>query len=235
MNNLATTLISPIRSLGVGLIDLIYPPLCEICGRKLPAPEHLVCNECLRTVAFRGYRIHDFSVHGEVALDGAWCLLDFEPTIQSLIHLLKYSRRPNVVLRVCDFWREDILKMLKDETFDIVSPIPLHTRKERERGYNQVTKLADWLGELCGVESDGKLLGRNRYTSTQTQLNAVERFANVDGAFGVSKNVDGKNILLVDDVLTTGSTANACAMALKKSGANSVKLLTLATPSRAGA
>jgi len=235
MSRLPQTLLRPIQALGTGFLDLVYPPQCEICGGKLSAPAHLICDGCLQAVPLRGYEIHDFSVHGEVGLDGAWCLLDFEPTIQTLIHLLKYSRRPNVVLRICNFWRAEIVALLEKESFDLVAPIPLHTRKARERGYNQVTKLARWLGENLGIVSDAKLLKRNRYTATQTQLNAAERFANVDGVFDVTRDVTGKHILLVDDVLTTGSTANSCALTLKNSGAAGVKLLTLATPSRGGA
>lgn len=235
MTNLAHSILTPLQAFGDGFIDLVYPPQCEICGDKLTAPAHLICDTCLGKVIFHGHVIHDFSVHGEIGLDGAWCLLDFEPTIQKLVHLLKYSRRPKAVLRICDFWKSEIAALLAGETFDIVAPIPLHTRKARERGYNQVTKLALWLGSELGIISDTKLLKRNRYTSSQTRLNAVERFANVEGVFEVTRDVTAKQILLVDDVLTTGSTANSCALALKNSGAGRVKLLTLATPSRPGA
>lgn len=232
MNRVLTTLTTPILSLPKGLIDLLYPPLCEICGEKLTSPAYLVCGDCLGQVAFKGYFLDDFSIHGEVALDGAWCLTDFVPIMQQLIHLLKYNRRKRVVKRLCEFWASEISRCLEGVNYDRVAPIPLHPRKARERGYNQVAGLARWLGLHQDIPVTLDLLVRTRYTTTQTQLNAEERHSNVSGAFRVDTPVEGVNILLVDDVLTTGSTANACATVLKAAGAHRVDLLTLATPSR---
>ncbi|MCF7797104.1 MAG: ComF family protein [Lentisphaeria bacterium] len=232
MNRILNNLTTPLRSFPMGLIDLLYPPLCEICGEKLTAPTYLACDDCLGQVAFKGYFLEEFSIHGDVALDGAWCLTDFEPTMQHLVHLLKYSRRTRVVERLCDFWAPNIRECLKKMAYDRVAPIPLHPRKARERGYNQVAKLARWLGVHHQIPMTLDLLTRTRYTSTQTQLSAHERHSNVSGAFRINATVKGMNILLVDDVLTTGSTANACAAELKASGAKQVHLLTLSTPSQ---
>lgn len=232
MNCVLTTLTTPFRSLPMGLIDLLYPPVCEICGEKLAYPAYLVCDDCLDQVAFKGYSLDTFSIHGDVALDGAWCLTDFVPVMQQLIHLLKYNRRTRVVERLCDFWTSEISRCLDGVAYDRVAPIPLHPRKARERGYNQVAGLARWLGVYQNIPLSLDLLARTRYTTTQTQLNAEKRHSNVSGAFRLNAPVEGMNILLVDDVLTTGSTANACAAVLKATGARRIDLLTLATPSQ---
>ncbi len=211
-------------------MDLLFPPLCETCNQKMAAHEDLICDDCLRKIPFRGRRTTHFTVAGEVYLDGALVLADFQPEIQHLIHLLKYSRRTRVVSRLAAFWEIQIRELLAPGNYDIIAPIPLHPRKQRERGYNQVSKLVLWLGRQLQVKTQLQLLKRTRYTPTQTHLNARERFHNVQGAFSVTEPVDQLKILLVDDVLTTGSTANSCAAALKPAGAVQVELLALATP-----
>ncbi|MCF6239184.1 MAG: ComF family protein, partial [Candidatus Marinimicrobia bacterium] len=105
-------------------------------------------------------------------------------------------------------------------------------RKLRERGYNQVDDMSSWLAAQLGARSGNELVVRTKYTQTQTQLNAEERFENVAQAFSVKQEsmITGKYVLLVDDVLTTGATANALATVLKTAGAARVDLVTLSTP-----
>lgn len=106
-------------------------------------------------------------------------------------------------------------------------PVPLSARRYRERGYNQAALLARGLADLTGAPYQSNLLRRTRYTVSQVGLNASERRDNVQGAFQAVRQAAGRNLMLIDDVCTTGSTLEACAQALKLAGAERVTALTL--------
>jgi len=122
------------------------------------------------------------------------------------------------------------LERLQGGTWDLVLPVPLHRNRERQRGFNQAGLLAEQVGKLFGIRMGGKDCVRVRDTPPQAGLRAAERRKNVKGAFAVPQpeRVRGLRVLLVDDVLTTGATADACARALLEAGAKGVAVLTLA-------
>jgi ComF family protein len=122
------------------------------------------------------------------------------------------------------------LDRLQDGPFDLVLPVPLHRRRERQRGFNQAGLLAEQVAKQSGIPLGGKDCVRVRDTPPQAGLRAAARRQNVKGAFAVPRpqRVRGRCILLVDDVLTTGATADACARALLAAGAQGVWVLTLA-------
>jgi len=122
------------------------------------------------------------------------------------------------------------LERLQGGTWDLVLPVPLHRNRERQRGFNQAGLLAEQVGKLSGIRMGGKDCVRVRDTPPQAGLRAAERRKNVKGAFAVPQpeRVRGLRVLLVDDVLTTGATADACARALLEAGARGVAVLTLA-------
>ncbi|NQV29862.1 MAG: ComF family protein [Candidatus Marinimicrobia bacterium] len=173
-----------------------------------------------------------FSVPGKIYITTAWALFDFDPAFQSLIHHLKYSRRRKPVLRVLDQFRSEIIAQLPATGFDLIISIPLHPRKLRERGYNQVDDMSKWIAKGMGAALGSHLVSRSKYTQSQTKLSASERYENVCDAFTVKdkSKVHGRRILLVDDVLTTGATANALAGVLHENGALRIDLITLSTP-----
>ncbi len=215
-----------------GVVDLVYPPECLICNRHLQQSEREICAECLSEFSLLGKPHTEFSVPGKIYMTRAWALFDFDPAFQSLIHHLKYSRRRKPVLRVLDSYSAEILTQLPSDEFDLVISIPLHPRKLRERGYNQVDDMSKWIADRVGATLGNHLVKRSKYTNSQTKLNAAERYENVRDAFAVvdKSKVLGKHILLVDDVLTTGATANALACVLQESGAGRIDLITLSTP-----
>ncbi|MBT3252915.1 MAG: ComF family protein [Candidatus Marinimicrobia bacterium] len=238
MENVKPTQFSPyliadtFKSLYTGVIDLIYPPLCLICDDRLEQARMEICKTCLNNFKLIGTPHGQFSVTGDIYLSTAWALFEFDDSFQQLIHHLKYSRRRKPIGVVLDHYKSQILDQLPVDEIDLVISVPLHPRKFRERGYNQVDDMSNWLAGRLHVELGNHLVKRKKYTSTQTKLNAEERMENVRAAFGVTDEsaVRGKHVLLVDDVLTTGATSNALAEILKQSGAAKIDLITLSTP-----
>lgn len=191
-----------------------------------------VCIHCLDNFKLVGRPHTEFSVPGKVYLNRAWALFEFDEASQKLIHHLKYSRRRKSIGALMDYYSDQIVGLLPAESVDYIVSIPLHPRKLRERGYNQVDDMSDWLSPRLGCNLGNHLVKRTKYTSSQTKLNVDERAENVSDAFDTVDDsaVLGKHFLLVDDVLTTGATANSLAKILLKTGAKRVDLITLATP-----
>jgi ComF family protein len=160
--------------------------------------------------------------------DAAYCFGSYEGVLRELIHLYKYGRvktlaRPLGALLAAALPRE--------ECFDAVTPVPLHWRRQWQRGFNQSELLARTIARRCGVPVI-HALKRVRPTVAQAGLSNTGRRRNVAAAFRPRRAVEGKRILLIDDVMTTGSTAAACALALKRAGAAKVALLTVARVDR---
>jgi len=160
--------------------------------------------------------------------DAAYCFGSYEGVLRELIHLYKYGRvktlaRPLGALLAAALPRE--------ECFDAVTPVPLHWRRQWQRGFNQSELLARTIARRCGVPVI-HALKRVRPTVAQAGLSNTGRRRNVAAAFRPRRAVEGKRILLIDDVMTTGSTAAACALALKRAGASKVALLTVARVDR---
>jgi len=221
-----------IKTLFNGMVDLIYPPLCLICEDRLEQPAQEICLVCLEKFKFLGKAHEQFSVPGDIYLSTAWPLFEFDAAFQQFIHHLKYSRRRKPLAVILNHYESQILYQLPGHGIDLVISIPLHPRKLRERGYNQVDDMSLWLTQKLNAELGNHLVKRIKYTRSQTQLSAQERVENVQEAFDVTDilALKDKHILLVDDVLTTGATSNALARVLHRSGASRIDLVTLSTP-----
>ena len=156
----------------------------------------------------------------------AWFYNDI---LHNLIHSLKYNGRANFGFDLGVLLGEEILE---DEIGDIdmIIPVPLHWLKKRERGYNQAFWLARGLASIYAVPVDTSIIKRTRYTVSQTMLGSTEHMVNLDDAFTINKSLNNQHILLVDDVLTTGSTISNCAKVLRENGAARVSGITCTTP-----
>jgi len=229
------------------VLDLFYPPLCIVCREPVSDPGSL-CPDCWRTLHFLdGPACAACGLPFEIDPGGetlcAACLTH-PPAFDKARAILRYddaSRKPVLALKHADRldlvpafgrWLERTGREFIAQS-DLIVPVPLHRFRLWSRRYNQSAELARVLSRLAGVPADPMALARVRPTPSQGQMpSASARRRNVRGAFAVPENrrstVAGKRILLVDDVLTTGATANACAKALKRAGAQKVFVVALA-------
>jgi len=164
--------------------------------------------------------------------DAVYSYGSYEGTLRQLIHVFKYG---GVRPLAGTFGRFMAQALPREAEFDLIVPMPLHWLKKYQRGFNQAELLANEIAVRWGAPVVNAVR-RRKYTSTQAGLTNAKRRLNVAGAFAIPKRfrkrLDGKHVLLTDDVMTTGATAGACARALKRAGATRVTLLTLARTDR---
>jgi len=228
----------PVRALGA-VIDFLYPPHCLICTASVaPRPER-VCGVCWSTIESIDGSHRAWMESGEKLVrgglvDGLHALYLFEKNgaLQRVLHLLKYGGMHSLGLRLGRELGRSLAGSGILSEIEAIVPVPLHGAKLRERGYNQSEKICRGIREVSGAPVVRRALGRTRNTPSQTTLKMHEREANVRDAFSVlpvsGRAIQGKTILLVDDVLTTGSTLRSCACALKDAGVRSVVCATVA-------
>jgi len=228
------------------IASLLYPPVCVICRASVRATEYL-CDQCeakvVRIVApfcqkcsepFEGAITNEFTcancAHRTIHFDAAVAAYRSRGIVRQIIHDFKYGREIYLRQPVARWLRAALDDArLRGCRFDLIIPVPLHPTRQRERGFNQASLLAELLSAQVSIPSK-LLLERTRYTTTQTALDRVERMENLHNAFRLRKNMDvrGLRVLLIDDVLTTGSTLSECARILKRAGAISVHAATAA-------
>lgn len=212
------------------LLEFIYPPECFVCEARLEDGTSRVCPACWSTI--RPVSEQDIlyqEMHRRLMESGQISrlvsLYHFEKdgTLQSIIHQLKYDGMTRLGVELGWKLGERLLAATAPTKIDGIIPVPLHSTKLRERGYNQSEHIARGIQDVTSIPVCASFLKRHKYTSSQTQLTAVERKQNVGDAFSVKKisgsEIEGKRFLVLDDVITTGATVEACAEALKESGA----------------
>jgi len=165
---------------------------------------------------------------GLTGFDAAYSFGSYEDELRQLVHIFKYGRVQTLARPLGRFLQ---VALPREQTYDVIVPMPLHWRKRWQRGFNQSELLAREVGRLRNVPVR-RLVKRTKATKVQAGLTTAQRRDNVARAFRAKGAVEGRKVLLVDDVMTTGATASACATALKRAGARSVTLLTLARVDR---
>ncbi len=201
----------------LSLIKMNYPPFCLTCSRHvLIFNDRGLCPSCLTT-----------NYH----FDAAWSACLYEEPLTDLIHSFKYHGKTHLrrsfaklIIEFIDNYHVPI------HNFDVITPIPIHSTRHRERGFNQSQLLSQMICDHYEIPHSNDLISRIKFTETQTKLDAKQRWTNVEGAFRInhSLKIADKSILIVDDLLTTAATANAASQSLKDAGAAYVGVLTLA-------
>ncbi|KQR72143.1 ComF family protein [Pedobacter sp. Leaf176] len=219
------------------LIGLLFPNLCNACGINLFRSEHLICTKCLYDLPFTDYHIHAENrvakqLWGRTPFHAAMALLYFRKgaKVQNLIHNLKYNNKTDVGILLGNLLGERLKVSPIYQNIDLIIPVPLHHKKIRSRGYNQSAFIASGTSEKLDVIFNDSILTRNKATDTQTKKNRYSRYENMRGVFEVPdpEIIKDKHILLIDDVITTGATLEACAYALMDNGASKISIAALA-------
>jgi ComF family protein len=217
-------------------LQLIYPPVCISCKKIISKPSNLavVCSKCVSTfVPVPKNFIQDRILNRleEPFLDDLFVCVCFNDTIQNIIHHIKYEKMNHLAFEIGKYSRQFLSKNFEDIPIDLAIPVPLHPLRERERGYNQSWYIGKGLLLSMPFKMTRTLMKRKRNTKSQTNLNRIERQKNLENAFELSEEpIEGKSILLLDDVVTTGTTLNECAKVLKKSGVSKISAIALSTP-----
>ncbi|MDB5014619.1 MAG: putative amidophosphoribosyltransferase [Daejeonella sp.] len=204
---------------------LFFPELCSACGKNLFKNESTICISCIYNLPHTDFHNdHENKVAkqlwGRFPFKQATSFLYFQKggLVQKAMHQLKYNYSPQTGFRLGELYAHQLKGSESWIQPDLIVPVPLHPRKLKERGYNQSELIANGMGSVLNVDVNVRTLVRSVNTKTQTKKGRFARFENLDGAF-VIKNQEtfqGKHVLLVDDVVTTGATLEACSLALLK-------------------
>jgi ComF family protein len=220
------------------LTELFFPRLCVVCGDKLIEQEHWICLHCLHHIPRTNFHLDRENrvaqlFYGRVQIEYATSFFYFSKgsQYQSLLHNLKYKGMKELGAEIGKHFGIDLMQSEDFSTIDVICPVPLHPSKEKKRGYNQSWWIALGISGQMGKELSANNLKRVTATETQTRKSRFERWQNVEGIFELSnpEAFSGKHILLVDDVVTTGSTLEACAQTILSQTNAKVSIATLAT------
>lgn len=216
------------------LLDLFYPKLCLSCAKNLSAQEELLCLHCEQHLPLTHYFDYEnnpieklFWGRVKVSACGALYFFNKGEGIQRLMHQLKYRERKDVGLWLGKKLAREIMASNRFKDIELIVPIPLHPKKEFKRGYNQSMLIAKGIEEVSGVKCHD-LLKRIENSGSQTRKGKYDRWLNVSSAFRVDQigSLKNKNILLIDDVVTTGATLEAAVSALLSAGVKNVSIAT---------
>jgi ComF family protein len=204
---------------------LFFPKYCSSCNRNLMHYEKAICMHCLTHLP--RLNMHDDADNaveklfwGRVQLEAATAFLNMPRNgiTHRLIHRLKYHDDKEVGERLGALFAHELLESDRLRDVELIVPVPLHPKKLHVRGYNQCDCIAQGIADTLGIEVSHNNLTRTHFTASQTRRGRVSRWSNVKDIFWVREpeKFEGKHVLLIDDVITTGATIEACAMALRK-------------------
>jgi len=229
--------LTSIKKYWSDFVQLFFPEICITCNDKLVSQEKYICLKCLHDIPRTGF--HKSSGNkveqlfwGRVKIENATSFFYFRKgsRYQKLIHFLKYKGLKELGQEIGRHYGFELSENKEFSKLDIIIPVPLHPKKLKKRGFNQSEWIAKGISIGLGKPVNSNCLYRIVFTSTQTQKTRFERWKNVEGIFEVKmpELLKNKYILLVDDVITTGSTLEACAIALLKVPGIKISIATLA-------
>lgn len=229
-------LLTPLKS----LFDLFFPHLCFACQTHPPMPGSSVCVRCDYEIVPTDYHLQAENpvldrFWGRVPIEAATSFFHFSKggLLQQLIHELKYNNRPEIGIELGKLYGHILAQSPLYQSIDCIVPVPLHPKKELLRGYNQAAMFAQGLAEVLECPWTKHGLIRQHYSESQTKKSREERFQNVSEVFVLPQpeKLRGKHILLVDDVITTGATLEACALRLLEAEGVRVSVASIALAS----
>lgn len=218
-------------------VSLFFPKVCLACGDALVKGEQSICTRCIIDLPATDYHLRRenpllnrlscrFSLHYALA-----CYrFTKSGKVQHLLHALKYKGKAEIGLTIGLIYGEKLVSSGLASSFDLILPIPLHPARKRKRGYNQSAMFAQGLSEKLGIPFSDDILARRFKTETQTRKTKLSRWENMSDVFTVqtAHALEARNVLLVDDVITTGSTLEACASVLANSPCRSISIACIA-------
>ncbi len=225
-----------LQQLGHGLSHLFYPRLCEGCSKPMLKEEEVLCISCCLQLPETGDQQHEdneaaLRFAGRIPFIGAasYAYFTTEGLLQHLLHGLKYGGKQEIGVFLGKRLGAALQEVPWAKTVDMIIPVPLHKAKQASRGYNQSLLIANGISEKLNIPVADNILYRLRDTESQTHKTRSERINNMENAFAVKnyREIQGKHILLCDDVLTTGATLEACALALLRENDVKISLATI--------
>jgi ComF family protein len=200
-------------------ISLLFPRLCYACGNHLMRNENLICTECYVVIPRTNYHIEEDNPVAQlfwgrcmIEKAAAFSYYNKGSRIRNLIHNLKYKGIKEIGYELGRIYGLSLKSSGFTTDIDLIIPVPLHPTKKRIRGFNQSDIISMGIADVTGLPVDLKTLSRTTISATQTKRSRYERWTNVEGIFQVidPQSIMGRHILLVDDVITTGSTIESC-------------------------
>lgn len=219
------------------IINLFFPKVCSGCSSFLLSNENVICTVCRHDIPLTNHHLNPENdafkkFYGRIPVLHTSALFYFHKKgiVQELIHNLKYKGHEEIGAILGEWYAEDLKTIELLESADEIIPVPLHRRKLKERGYNQVTAFGTALSSSLNIEYNDSLLIRNVYSKTQSKKNLLGRTEGIESTFDVSftEKDHNKHFLLIDDVITTGSTLEACSRALLKIPGSKISIVCMA-------
>ena len=219
------------------LLDLISPRLCVVCGHRLTVTEEVICTKCNFHLPRTDF--HHNAYENEMAklfwylipIERATAYFYYEPhsSTANIIYQMKYKDHPEIGEVMGRMMGKELMPSGFFDGIDGIIPIPLTKKRQRQRGYNQSKEIARGISEVTGLPLFDKVVKRVSFKGSQTNLGRWERNENVEKVFELidGASIQGKHLLIVDDVVTTGATCIACSKELVKAGAVKISILSL--------
>jgi ComF family protein len=218
-------------------VSLFFPCYCRGCHNSLVKGEDLICTNCILEMPKSHYHLEKENpfyqkFRGRLPVNHVMTLFKFvkQSRVQQLLHALKYKHQPEIGETLGRVYGQDLLEANFKNSFDLIVPVPLHISRRRIRGYNQSEEFGKGLSQILEVPCEDTHLRRSARTETQTDKTKLSRWENVSKIFHVvdSAPLSEKRILLVDDVVTTGATLEACGRALIQAGCKELSIACIA-------